>query len=85
MIRASNIAIFFCYSGMTTVKLSDFNEPTNSMIHVKSEDESDEEHPNQLGDSGSAPSTSTANRKRYNFTGDLNEDKPEPKKRYRFE
>jgi len=84
MIRALNIEIFFCYSGMTMVKLSDFNEPTNSLVHVKSEDESDEEHPNQLRDSGSGSSTSTTNRKRYNL-GDLNEDRPAAKKKYRFE
>ncbi|XP_050464674.1 DNA repair protein RAD50 [Cataglyphis hispanica] len=70
-------------NGMTAVKISDFNEPTNSMVQIKSEDESDEEerHPNQFSTSDLSDKSS---RKRYNWD-DFNEhDRPPTKKRYRF-
>ncbi|KMQ92902.1 dna repair protein rad50 [Lasius niger] len=70
-------------NGMTAVKISDFNEPTSSLVHIKSEDESDEEErrPNQPT---SGASTDMSSRKRYNWD-DFNEhDRPPTKKRYRF-
>lgn len=68
---------------MTAVKISDFNEPTSSMVQIKSEDESDEEErrPNQFPTSDLSDKSS---RKRYNWD-DFNEhDRPPTKKRYRF-
>ncbi|EZA56610.1 DNA repair protein RAD50 [Ooceraea biroi] len=73
-------------NGMTAVKRSDFNEPTNSLVHIKSEDESDEEErPNQYRDSDNGPSTSTLNRKRYNLDNSSEEERPAARKKYRFE
>ncbi|XP_018394669.1 PREDICTED: DNA repair protein RAD50 [Cyphomyrmex costatus] len=70
------------HNGMTTVKISDFNEHMGSLLHVKNEDESDEEErPNQ---STSGLSRDVLNKKRYNLD-DTNEDnRPPAKKRYCF-
>lgn len=68
------------YSGMTAVKISDFNEPASSLVQIKSEDESDEEE--RRPDRGST-SLST-NRKRYNWDDFSERDRPPTKKRYCF-
>lgn len=71
---------------MTTVKLSSFNEPMSSLLHIKSEDESDEEEldSNQLRESTSGLSRDALSKKRYNLD-DLNEDnRPPAKKKYCF-
>ncbi|XP_011638755.1 DNA repair protein RAD50 [Pogonomyrmex barbatus] len=74
------------HTGMTAVKISDFNEPTSSLLHVKSEDESDEEdqRANQFGQSTSGLSKQTSSKKRFNWN-DSNEDEPPPRKKYHFE
>lgn len=72
---------------MTAVKISDFNEPMNSLslVHeIKSEDESEEEqHPNRLREATS--SSTNASNKRYNWVDYNEEDRQPAKKRYRFE
>lgn len=74
-------------NGMTTVKISDFND-MNSMglLHIKSEDESDEEErrPNQFRESTSGLFRATSSKKRYNLD-DTDEDIKRPaKKKYCF-
>lgn len=70
-------------NGMTAVKISDFNEPTSSLVQIKSEDESDEEE-RRPRESTSGLSTDKSNKKRYNWD-DFNEhDTPPAKKKYRF-
>ncbi|XP_012527415.1 DNA repair protein RAD50 [Monomorium pharaonis] len=71
-------------NGMTTVKISDFNEPMSSLLHIKNEDESSDEEeqgPNQFGEP-SGLSRGTANKKRYNLDNDDN--RPPAKKKYCF-
>jgi len=71
---------------MTAVRISDFNEPMNSLLQIKSEDESDEEeqHPNQFRASTSGLSKGTSSKKRYNLD-DIDEDnRPPAKKKYCF-
>jgi len=74
------------HNGMTAVKLSDFNEPTNSLLHIKSEDESDEEEerPNQFGESTSGLSRNASSKKRYNGDEDDENNRPPAKKRFCF-
>lgn len=74
-------------NGMTAVKISDFNEATSSLVHIKSEDESDEEErrPNQFRDTTSGLSSNTSSRKRYNWDDFNEQDRPPTKKKYRFE
>ncbi|XP_011883342.1 PREDICTED: DNA repair protein RAD50-like [Vollenhovia emeryi] len=71
------------HNGMTSVKLSTFNDPTSSLLHVKSEDESEEEEErlNQFGASTSGLSRGTA--KRYNNLSD-EDNRPPAKKKYCF-
>lgn len=79
---------FFLYSGLTAVKISDFNEPTNSLVmNIKDEDESDEEEPERhrppsRGPDNNSSTASTSHKKRYNW--DDEEERP-AKKRYCFE
>nr|XP_012221947.1 PREDICTED: DNA repair protein RAD50-like [Linepithema humile] len=71
-------------NGMTAVKMSDFNEPTSSLVHhIKSEDESDEEEqrPNQLR--GPTSSSKNVSNKRYNWD-DFNEEDRQPRPDVRF-
>lgn len=71
---------------MTAVKLSAFNEPMSSLLHIKSEDEADEEEQdsNEFRESTSGLSRSTLSKKRYNLD-DFNEgNRPPTKKKYRF-
>lgn len=73
---------------MTTVKISDFNEPMNSLLHIKSEDDSDEEtQPNQfqVREPTSDSSRDTSGKKRYNWDDFNEEDRPPAKKRYCLE
>lgn len=82
----SEIGELFLYSGLTAVKISDFNEPTNSMMTIKDEDESDEEErrrPSSRVPDSNLFTASTSNRKRYNWD-DLNEEERPTKKRYCF-
>lgn len=81
---SETVELFFLYSGMTAVKISDFNEPTNSLVHIKDEDASDEEerHPPALrGPDNSLFTASTSNKKRYNWDN-FNEEERPTKKRY---
>ncbi|XP_020285711.1 DNA repair protein RAD50 [Pseudomyrmex gracilis] len=73
-------------NGMTAIKMSDFNEPHNSLVHIKDEDESDEEEQttsNQLRDASSNMSAGPANKKRFNWD-DFDED-DRSRKRHRLE
>ncbi|EFN87868.1 DNA repair protein RAD50 [Harpegnathos saltator] len=71
-------------NGLTAVKISDFNEPTNSLMHIKDEDESDEEERHRLPSRDLDTDTaSTSNRKRYNWD-DFNDEERPAKKRYCF-
>ncbi|KAG5322879.1 RAD50 protein, partial [Pseudoatta argentina] len=70
------------HNGMTTVKISDFNEHMGSLLHVKSEDESDEEQrPIQ---STSSLGRAISNKKRYNLDNIDENNRPPAKKRYCF-
>ncbi|XP_011173530.2 DNA repair protein RAD50 [Solenopsis invicta] len=70
------------HNGMTAVRICDFNEPTSSLLHIKNEDESDEEEqdPNQFGASTSGLSRVTLSRKRNNDE----DNRPPAKKKYCF-
>ncbi|XP_024893942.1 DNA repair protein RAD50 [Temnothorax curvispinosus] len=72
------------HNGMTAIKLSAFNEPMSSLLHIKDEDESDdEERVNEVQESTSGTSRDTSSKKRYNL--DDNEDsRPPAKKKYCF-
>jgi len=67
---------------MTTVKISDFNEHMGSLLHVKSEDESDEEQRPIQSTSGLGRDIS--NKKRYNLDNIDENNRPPAKKRYCF-
>lgn len=70
---------------MSAVRLSAFNEPMSSLLHIKSEDESDEEEQsNQFGEPSRGLSRNILSKKRYNLD-DFNEDnRPPAKKKYCF-
>ncbi|XP_011862759.1 PREDICTED: DNA repair protein RAD50-like [Vollenhovia emeryi] len=74
--------LYLKHNGMISVKLSTFNDPTSSLLHM-SEDESEEEEErlNQFGASTSGLSRGTA--KRYNNLSD-EDNRPPAKKKYCF-
>lgn len=69
---------------MTAIRLSAFNEPTSSLLHIKSEDESDEEEQYSNGPSTSGLSRGTMSKKRYNLDDSNEDNRPPAKKKYCF-
>nr|XP_012218827.1 PREDICTED: DNA repair protein RAD50-like [Linepithema humile] len=75
--------------GMTAVKLSDFNEPTNSLVcHMRritlDESDAEEQRPNQLRKSTNS-SINVSNKKRYNWNDFNKMDKQPTAKKCRLE
>lgn len=68
------------------MKISDFNEPTSTLMHIKDEDDSEEEErpTSRTKDSGNGSSVGETSRKRYNWDDFPEEERP-TKKRFCFE